>query len=131
MKIYRAMAPDNDGLPQVGRSARQLGVRPLGRMPHNDVSAAASDDAVNPGEGMSAAPHDPANLPRNRRPPQANGGTGKDPVWEIDTDDLGPNLQYVQDRPTHGVVGPSPPMTLADLEQALAATRARWVRVIG
>jgi hypothetical protein len=80
---------------------------------------------------MSAAPQDPANLPRNRRPAQVSGGTGKDPVWEIDTDDLGPNLQYVQDKPTHGVVAPKPPMTLADLEQALAATRARWVRVIG
>ena len=57
--------------------------------------------------------------------------TGKDPVWEIDTDDLGPSLQYVQDQPTHGVVGPKRPMTLAELEQALAATRAQWVRVIG
>jgi hypothetical protein len=78
---------------------------------------------------MSAAPRGPANLPRNRRPPQINGGTGKDPVWEID--DLGPNLQYLHDKLTHGVVGPNQPMTLAELEQALAATRARWVRVIG
>ena len=131
MKIYRAMTPDTDGLPQVGRSARQLGVRPLDRLPHNDVSAATADDRVNPGEGMSAAPHDPANLGKNRRPPQINGGTGKDPVWEIDTEDLGPNLQYLQDKPTHGVVGAKEPMTLAELEQALAATRARWVRVIG
>jgi hypothetical protein len=131
VKIYRAMTPDSDGLPQVGRSARQLGVRPLDQLPHNDVSAAAPDDSVNPGEGMSAAPQDPANLPRNRRPPQVKGGTGKDPVWEIDTDDLGANLQYVQDKPTHGVVGPQQPMTLVELEQALAATRARWVRLIG
>jgi hypothetical protein len=68
---------------------------------------------------------------KNRRPPQLNGGTGKDPVWEIDIVDLGPKLEYVQDKPTHGVVAPRVPMTLADLEQALAATRARWVRVIG
>ena len=86
---------------------------------------------MNPGEGMSAAPHDPANLPRNRRPRQVNGGTGKDPVWEIDTKDLGPQLQDVQDTAAHGVVGPIEPMTLAELEEALAATRARWVRVIG
>jgi hypothetical protein len=68
---------------------------------------------------------------RQGRHPQANGGTGKDPVWEIDTDDLGPSLLYVQDKPAHGVVGPRQPMTLAELEQALAATPARWVRVIG
>ena len=86
---------------------------------------------MNPGEGMSAAPHDPGNLGKNRRPPQVHGGTGKDPVWEIDTDDLGPKLEYVQDKPTHGVVGAKEPTTLADLEQALAATRARWVRVVG
>ena len=131
MKIYRAMTPDTDGLPQVGRSARQLGVRPLDRLPHNDVSAATPDDNVNPGEGMSAAPLDPANLGKNRRPPQLNGGTGKDPVWEIDSDDLGPKLEHVQDTPTHGVVGAKEPITLAELEQALAATRARCVRVIG
>ena len=86
MKIHRAMTPDTDGLPQVGRSARQLGVRPLDRLPHDDVSAATADDRVEPGEGMSAAPNDAANLGKNRRPPQVNGGTGKDPVWEIDTE---------------------------------------------
>ena len=80
---------------------------------------------------MSAAPDEPANLPKNRRPPQVNAGTGKDPVWEIDTDELGPNLHYYQDGPTHGVIGMKEPMTLDELEQALAATRARWLRVIG
>jgi hypothetical protein len=74
---------------------------------------------------MSAAPNDLANLPKNRRPPQVNGGTGKDPVWEIDAEDLGPKLQYVQDKSPQGVVGPKEPMTLEELERALAATRAR------
>jgi hypothetical protein len=131
VKIYRAMISDTDGLPQIGRSARQLGVRPRDRLPQNDVSAAKPDDVVPVGEGMSAAPDEPANLPKNRRPPQVSGGTGKDPVWEIDTDELGPNLQYHQDSPTHGVIGVQQPMTLDDFEQALAATRDRWVRVIG
>jgi hypothetical protein len=100
-------------------------------LPHNDVSAASPDDTVNPGEGMSAAPNNPANLGKNRRPPQLDRGTGKDPVWEIDTEDLGLKLEFVQDKPTHGVVAPRVPMTLAELEQALAATRAQWLRVIG
>ena len=131
MKIYRAMTPDADGWPQVGRSARQLGVRAFDQAPHNDVSAANPDDIVNPDEGMSAAPNDPANLPKNRRPGQLNRGAGRDPVWEMETDELGPELDYAQDRPTHGVVGPKTPMTLAEFEQALATTRSKWVRVIG
>jgi hypothetical protein len=125
------MTPGTDGLPLVGRSARQLGVRTLDWVPHNDVNAALADDMVNPGEGLSAAPHDAANLPKNRRPAQLQGGIGKDPIWEIDTDDLGPALEFVQDKPAHGVVGPKAPMTLTEFEQALADTRARWVRVIG
>ena len=131
MKIYRAMIPDTDGLPQVGQSARQLGVRPHDQLPHNDVNAASPVDIVVPDEGMSAVPDEPANLPKNRRPSQVNGGTGKDPVWEIDTEDLGPNLQFHQDSPTHGVIGVKEPMTLDQFEQELAATRALWVRVIG
>jgi hypothetical protein len=125
------MTPDADGLPVVGRSARQLGVRTLDWAPHNDVNAELPDDPVSRGEGMSAAPHDPANLPKNRRPPQLQGGLGKDPVWSIDTDDLGPELEFFQDNSTHGVVGTKMPMTLAGFEQALAATRLRWTRMIG
>jgi hypothetical protein len=131
VKIYRAMIADADGLPQVGRSARQLGVRTLDRLPHNDVKASKPDDPVIPGEGMSAAPDDPAKLAKNRRPPQVNGGTGKDPVWEIDAGALGPDLQFVQDTPAHGFVGPGRAITLAEYERALAATRTMWVRVIG
>jgi hypothetical protein len=125
------MTPDTDGMPILGRSARQLGVRALDQAPHNDVSAENPNDPVHPGEGMSAAPDDPANLPKNRRPVQVNRGTGRDPVWEFDTDQLGPDLEYVRDKPRHGVVGPKAPMTLAAFEQALAATRSGWVRVIG
>ena len=50
---------------------------------------------------------------------------------EIDTENLGLNLEYVQDKPTHGIVTARVPMTLAELKQALAASRTRWVRVIG
>ena len=130
MKIYRAMTPDTDGLPQIGGRPGNLGFARLTGCPIR-CQCGDPDDTVNPGEGMSAAPNDPANLGKNRRPPQLNGGTGKDPVWEIDTKDLGPNLEYVQDKPTHGVAAARVPMTLAEFEHALAATRPRWVRVIG
>jgi hypothetical protein len=56
------------------------------------------------------------------------GGVGKDPVWEIDEDDLGLLLRFYPDAPgaTHGVVGPAVPMPLAAYEAELAATRDRW-----
>jgi hypothetical protein len=79
---------------------------------------------------MSVAPKDPANLPKNRRPASL-GGTGKDPVWEIDDTDLGEDLQCSQDTSTHGVVEVKVEMTLDEYEQALAATRGKWRRVIG
>jgi len=127
VKLYRAMAPDIDGLPQVGRSARKLGVRALDQAPHNDVDAADATDIVTPGKGMSVGPNDPANLIPLRRP-IVLGGRCKDPAWEIDTDNLGPDLQFTQDSPKHGLIEPARPMTLAEFEQALTATRDKWVR---
>ena len=130
MKLYRAMKVADDGLPEVGPTARTLGVRPVSNAPHNDVAAAAPTDVTAPGSGgMSVAPDDPTNLPENRRPP-ALGGFGKDPVWEIEQADLGPGLSFNRDKPTHGVVEPDRPMTLAEYEQALAATRVKWRRVV-
>jgi hypothetical protein len=96
-----------------------------------DVTATAADEIIQPGTGgMSVAPDDPANLPPLRRP-RILGGRGKDPAWEIDTDDLGPDLQFRQDSQRHGLIEPARPMALAEYEAALAATRVRWVRHTG
>jgi hypothetical protein len=131
VKLYRAMKPAADGLPEVGPSARTLRVRAADRAPHNDVEAAQPTDPITPGTGgMSVAPNDPVNLPRNRRP-AAIGGTGSDPVWEIDDTDWGAELQFRQDKPTHGLIEVADEMTLEEYEQALAATRGKWRRVIG
>jgi hypothetical protein len=56
------------------------------------------------------------------------GGKSIDPVWEIDVADLGPDLSIRLDNPGHVLIEPSRPMTLAEFEAALAATRTRWVR---
>ncbi len=128
MKLYRAMKVAADGLPEVGRSKRALGVRLGDQAPNNDVDAVAADDIVPPGvRGMSASPADPTHLPGFLRPP-AFGGTGKDPVWVMDTADLPPGLVFRQDKPTHGMVEPSPgvPTTLAEYEAALFSTRTHW-----
>lgn len=133
MKIYRSMTPAEDGLPVVGRSARQLGVRTPVEVPDGDpdVTVQSADEIILPGTGgMSVAPNDPINLPPFRRP-VVLGGKGRDPVWVLDTADLGSDLQFRQDSATHGLIEPARPVTLNEYEAAVAATRSKWVRHTG
>lgn len=125
MTLFRAMKEDPDGRPRVGPNGRMLGVRP-GDAPTPDVLAIDSSDMVLPGQGgMSVAPDDPLHLPRHRRP-SGLGGTGQDAVWSLDAVDLGPDLRFRRDSPTHGVIEPARHMTLQEFEDALALTRPRW-----
>ena len=121
--LYRSMNEARDGKPEVGRSARTLGVRP-----GIDILVGPDCTVVGRAGGMSVAPESRVNLPRHRLPPE-DGGTGKDPVWEIGTADLGADLTYREDplQPgVHGFVEPSRTMTLEDYDRALAATREAW-----
>ncbi len=125
MRLFRSMKEDTDGYPLAGAGGRLLGVRPSGG-PTPDVLAANPDDVIHPGQGgLSVAPGDPMFLQRHRRPASL-GGTGQDPVWWIETDDLGPDLIFRQDRATHGLIEPSRPMTLQKFQNTLAALRSRW-----
>jgi hypothetical protein len=122
-RLYRSMKEARDRKPDVGRSARTLGVRP-----GIDILVEPDGTVVGGAGGMSVAPDSAANLPSHRRPPE-HGGTGKDPVWEIGTADLGEALVYHEDpvQPgVHGFVEPSRRMTLEEYERALAATREAW-----
>jgi hypothetical protein len=125
MKLFRAMREAADGLPEVGPTARTLGVRP-GPDPRADVAAVAPDDWVLPGTGgLSTVPDDPIHLPHHRRP-AILGGPGRDPVWVIDSSTLGTDLAARQDQPTHVHVEPAAPMTLQSFQDALTATRPLW-----
>jgi len=118
--VYRGMTA-NGAHPQAGPTARQLGVRPDG-----DVKAKNAADPVKPGEGMSGAQGTPCNLPPHRRPGGAFGGTGKDPVWQIDSAALPNTLAAVKDQGNHVTIGPAAQMTLQDFQAALAATANLW-----
>jgi hypothetical protein len=113
------------GFPVADATARTLGVRP-----GIDIDATRPSDLVPPNQlqGMSVAPDDPMNLPDHRRPVRL-GGTGKDPVWSIEEDELGPELQFERNRPDHGVMGPAAPVTLAEFANALKRTREQWRKV--
>src|SRR5262245_14787333 len=122
-QLFRAMKEDDQGYPEVGPSARTLGVRPSVDVPVGNLS-----DTVHPGQGgLSVSPDDPLSLPYFRRPP-AWQGTGRDPVWTISAAELGPDLRFRPDpnNPGHGFVEPARPMTLAAYQHAIRATRLRW-----
>ena len=74
---------------------------------------------------MSVTPDDPWELPNHRRP-EAFGGSGPDPVWSIDGDELPPTLDYVQERRDHGLIAPATAMQLAAFREVLAGTRTSW-----
>ena len=74
--MYRAMKAAADGLPEGGRSARKLGVRP-----GTDLLVQA-DGMVNPGTGgMSVC--DEAEKLAMHRCPKSLGGDGDDPVFAM------------------------------------------------
>lgn len=123
--LYRSMIEDADGKPKVGSAARRLGVRGL-ESSHHDIFALLSTDRVKPSlGGMSATPDDPNDLPPFLKPVSL-GGRGRDPVWVIDEADLGPDLIFVPDTATHGVIAPVREMTRDEYERALASTRDKW-----
>ena len=120
-KIFRGMK-DDGGYPKIESSARGLGVRE-----GIDITVDANG-MVEPGKnGMSMSPS-PQDLPSHRRPPEF-GGTGKDPVWQIDTSDLGDDLKYVPDKPGHGTIQPSKKMTLEKYKQTLGSLRRKFRKV--
>ncbi|MEB3230179.1 MAG: hypothetical protein VKJ64_04155 [Leptolyngbyaceae bacterium] len=67
-------------------------------------------------------------LPPFRKPPMF-GGTGRDPLWQIDDSKITGDLEAVQDNPTHVSIWPSTTMLLEKYEAALASTQNDWERV--
>jgi hypothetical protein len=130
MKVLRAMSSGLDGSPEVAEAgknpARTIGVRTGGRRFDIEVSAAGF---VQPEKGgMSVSPPPPENLEEHRRPSKY-GGTGKDPVWEMETDNMTADLAYRPDpgNPNlHGFIEPSRPMHLDNYLAALHSTRPLW-----
>lgn len=120
--FYRAMREDPTGGPEVGPTARTLGVRPA-----VDIPVTAGQVQPQAG-GMSVAVGRPENLHPLRRPP-AYGGSGKDPVWYLSADQIGGELQFRQDSPTHAIIEPARIMSLDDYQRAIEATKPSWKKL--
>lgn len=116
-------ADDRDGLPLVGRTARYLAVRPNVDVPVGE------DGTVRPGtSGVSVSPPPVTNLHPLRLPHEL-GGLGKDPVFELETDELPGDLRYRPDPENsagHGFVEPSRRMPFEEYERTIQATHALW-----
>ena len=142
---YRGMAEQN-GKPKIGRSARLLGVRPgidinVEQMPvgyldeqgyllaesKREFRAELITVAIRDTKGVSVSLSIEA-LPAFRKPPQF-GGTGKDPLWQIDDSNIAGDLQAIQDSPTHVSILPRVTMSLERYESALANTQNDWERI--
>jgi hypothetical protein len=126
MKVLRAMKADEDGTPIIDRTARTLGVRTGGQIP--DIVVSASGLVLPETGGMSVSPPPPENLPEHRRPDEY-GGIGRDPVWELDTDYLPPELVYrpdPKDPYRHGFIEPAAPMHLDEYETLLRMSWRLW-----
>jgi len=121
--IFRAMKAQADGLPKVGRSGRELGVRVDG--PTRDITV-GEDGTVEPGKGgMSVALDAALNLPRHRLP-KLLGGQGRDPVFYMVRGNIPLALLLRQDRYSHALVEPGRRCPLPVFESDLASTRSLW-----
>jgi hypothetical protein len=94
-KLFRAMKYDENNLPQLGQSARELGVRP-----NVDIPIDAQGYIHPQTGGMSFTVDDVMYLPAHRRPFDFNG-TGKDPVFSINKEQLPKTLMAKQQDSLH------------------------------
>jgi len=116
-------AEDRDSLPLVGKTARYLAVRPNVDVPVNE------DGTVEPGTGGASVSPPPVTNLHPLRLPREFGGLGKDPVFELETDELPRDLRYFPDPANpagHGFIEPSRRMPFEEYERAMHATRALW-----
>jgi hypothetical protein len=121
--LYRSMVAHPDGMPVFVGTPRGLA------MDGNVLFG--RDGTVSPGTGGLTVCHEaPSRLPAHRRPP-SHGGTGPDPIWAIDSDDLPGRLTHRADsgRPELGFLEPTEPISLFLYEDGLLSTRKRWRRV--
>ena len=124
--MFRAMKAEADGLPKVGRSGRELGVRVEGATRDLPVG---QDHLIEPRTGgMSVALDAPQNLPKPRLP-RSLGGEGRHPVFGMLAAEVPRSLIVRTDRYPHALVEPGRRCSLREFESELASTRSFWSRI--
>ncbi len=110
--------------PRLAASASGLGVR----NPHDIPVDGAGNVAPETG-GLSVTPEHYRLMPRRLLHPDF-GGTGRMPLWHLDSGTLASELSYRRDRDDHALVEPAVSMSFKDFEALIAATRPTWVHVV-
>ena len=125
MIFYRSMTAAPDGLPTVGPSARQLGLR-------RDVDVTCDIADVVLAGGLSVAPETPWNLPPHRRPRRlgrASTGPDRDVVFEIGDGDLTrAQLATTRDAVDHALVRGDAACQFDELVRRIERTRPSWTQ---
>jgi hypothetical protein len=121
--VFRAMKQEPDGLPRIGRSGRELGVRIEG--PHIDIATDETGMVEPKTGGMSVAAGSAKNLPKPRRP-RSLGGEGRDPVFKIAAADGPRSLCIRVDNHPHALIEPGERVPLSVFETDLESTRTFW-----
>lgn len=142
-KLYYRGTAEKNGKPKTGRSARLLGVRPNIDIDVEQIPSECVDEqgyllleperkyqgdnvavAIKNTKGMSVS-LSIESLPAFRKPTKF-GGTGRDPLWQIDDSKITGDLKAVQDSPTHVSILPRVTMLLERYEAALAQAQNDW-----
>jgi hypothetical protein len=126
--VLRAMKVGADDKPKPGWS----GARTLVARCSIDIPLHQDSGVVEPRMGgVSVSPPPAENLPPSRLPREM-GGKGKDPIWQLETDDLPRELTYRPDPDlpdTHGFIEPAWVMSFMDYLKAVHGTRDLWTRM--
>ena len=124
LTLFRAMKSADDNLPVLGQSARELGARP-----NQDIPVDNQGNVQSQSGGMSVTADDVMHLPPHRRP-LAFMGTGKDPVFSIQEEQLSPDLIARQfGSQHHYLIEPRENCTFSQYQINLHSTRPHWVKV--
>ena len=123
INLFRGMRAATDGLPRLGSTARDLGVRLT-----DDITVTA-DGSVLPNAGGMSVNDSIGAIPAFRRPPAFEGTDKHISVFSIDAEAFGDDLKVVPDRIGHNTVQPRHPMPLETYLALLQNTRTQWKAV--
>ena len=122
INLFRGMRAAPDGLPELGESAKSLGVR-------RNTDIPVVDGVVEPHTGGMSVNTTTDGIPHFRKPP-AFGGVAKDTwVFQIRSDQFDRRLALIPDRDDHCTVQPVASMTADLYATLLQDSRTVWVRV--